>query len=106
MLVLSRRKGERLHVGEDVIVHIKRIAGGRVTISIEAPRAMRILRGELIEATREFPATASLVTVPADDQLLGNVGNEGNGVLDGAAPGEPSRAVRPPVNPPARVAIC
>ena len=54
MLVLSRKSGEKIHVGEDVVIEIKRVTGSRVTVAIEAPREIRILRGELKEAATEF----------------------------------------------------
>jgi carbon storage regulator len=54
MLVLSRKVGERIHVGDDITVEIRRIAGNRVTIALAAPRDVRILRGELERAAREF----------------------------------------------------
>jgi carbon storage regulator len=54
MLVLSRKVGERIHVGDDITIEIRRIAGNRVTIALGAPRDVRILRGELERASREF----------------------------------------------------
>lgn len=54
MLVLSRKVGERIHVGENITIEIRRITGNRVTIALEAPRDVRILRGELERAAREF----------------------------------------------------
>ncbi len=54
MLVLSRKVGERIHVGDDIVLEIRRIAGNRVTLALEAPRNVRILRGELDQAAREF----------------------------------------------------
>lgn len=47
MLVLSRKPGERLMIGDDVVLVINKIAGNRVTIAIEAPRDVRVVRGEL-----------------------------------------------------------
>ena len=47
MLVLSRKVGERLVIGDNITVVINRIAGNRVTIGIEAPGDVRIVRGEL-----------------------------------------------------------
>jgi carbon storage regulator CsrA len=57
MLVLSRKVGERIHIGENITVEIRRIAGNRVTLALEAPRDVRILRGELASAAREFDGT-------------------------------------------------
>jgi carbon storage regulator len=71
MLVLSRKVGERIHVGNDIILEIRRITGNRVTLALDAPRNVRILRGELERAAREFhpqslnsqaPATPAPVT--------------------------------------------
>ncbi|MEO1525151.1 MAG: carbon storage regulator [Planctomycetota bacterium] len=47
MLVLSRKAGEKLIIGDDVVLTINRISGNRVAIGIEAPRNVRIVRGEL-----------------------------------------------------------
>jgi carbon storage regulator CsrA len=47
MLVLSRKAGERIMVGENIAVVISRISGNRVTIGIEAPSGVKIVRGEL-----------------------------------------------------------
>ncbi len=54
MLVLSRKVGERIHIGNDVFVEVRRVAGNRVTLAINAPKNVRILRGELMEAARAF----------------------------------------------------
>ena len=70
MLVLSRKVGERIHVGDNITIEIRRIAGNRVTIALGAPRDVRILRGELERAAREFrePAeTPELQEAPATD---------------------------------------
>lgn len=49
MLILGRRVGETLHIGDDVVVTIQRIEGGRVTVGVSAPPEVTILRGELAE---------------------------------------------------------
>jgi carbon storage regulator CsrA len=54
MLVLSRKTGERIHIGENITIEIRRVAGNRVTLALEAPRTVRILRGELEQAAKEF----------------------------------------------------
>ena len=55
MLVLSRKPGERLIIGDDVVLVINKIAGNRVTIAIEAPRDVRVVRGELAPLPEERP---------------------------------------------------
>lgn len=47
MLVLSRRVGERVVIGDGITVTVTRVAGQRVMLGIEAPAGVRILRGEL-----------------------------------------------------------
>lgn len=47
MLVLSRKKGERIQIGEDITVIINNISGKQVSIAIEAPKGVHILRTEL-----------------------------------------------------------
>lgn len=47
MLVLSRKEGERLVIGENIVITVNRISGNRITLGIDAPRDVRIVRGEL-----------------------------------------------------------
>lgn len=47
MLVLSRKVGEKLVIGDGIVITVNRIAGGRVSLGIEAPPHVRIVRGEL-----------------------------------------------------------
>jgi len=54
MLVLSRKIGERIHIGGDTFVEVRRVAGNRVTLAVSAPKEVRILRGELFEAAGSF----------------------------------------------------
>lgn len=49
MLILGRRVGETLHIGDDVVVTIQRIEGGRVTVGVSAPRDVIVLRGEVAD---------------------------------------------------------
>lgn len=47
MLVLSRKPGERIFIGDQVAVTIVRIGPNTVKLGIEAPREMNIVREEL-----------------------------------------------------------
>ncbi|MEM9365259.1 MAG: carbon storage regulator [Planctomycetota bacterium] len=47
MLVLSRKEGEQLVIGDNVVITVNRIAGNRVALGIQAPREISIVRGEL-----------------------------------------------------------
>ena len=54
MLVLSRKVGERLIIDGNITVVVNKVAGNRVTIGIEAPDIVRIVRGELEAAHGAF----------------------------------------------------
>jgi carbon storage regulator len=47
MLVLSRKVGERIWIGEDISITVVRITGGGVRLGIEAPSEMPVVREEL-----------------------------------------------------------
>lgn len=49
MLVVSRKVGERIHIGDKVAVTIVKISGGAVRIGVEAPAEMAVMRQELAE---------------------------------------------------------
>ncbi|MBX3437800.1 MAG: carbon storage regulator [Planctomycetaceae bacterium] len=50
MLVLTRQVGERLRIGENVVVTLTQTSCGKVRLAIEAPRDVVIKRGELVDA--------------------------------------------------------
>ena len=47
MLVLSRKEGERISIGDNITLIVSKVSGNRVTIGIEAPRDVKVVRGEL-----------------------------------------------------------
>jgi carbon storage regulator len=47
MLVLSRKVGERILIGENISVTVVRITGGGVRLGVEAPPSMAVIRQEL-----------------------------------------------------------
>ncbi len=49
MLVLSRKEGEKLVIGDNVTLVVSKISGNRVSLGIEAPADVKIFRGELAE---------------------------------------------------------
>lgn len=54
MLVLTRKIGERIRIGDDITLVVTKMAGNRVTLGIEAPKEMRIVRGELQQFVDAF----------------------------------------------------
>lgn len=53
MLVLSRKKGESIWLGDDVEITITEVKGEQVRIAINAPKNISILRGELRKEVSE-----------------------------------------------------
>ena len=49
MLVVTRRRGESIMIGDDIEVKLLKIDGKQVQIGIAAPRAVPILRTEIAE---------------------------------------------------------
>jgi len=47
MLILSRRLGERLFIGDDVKITVLGISGNNVRLGIEAPKNVAVMREEL-----------------------------------------------------------
>lgn len=47
MLVLSRKEGQRVLIGDNVVITVNRVSGNRITLGIEAPKDVRVVRGEL-----------------------------------------------------------
>lgn len=47
MLVLTRKLQEKICIGNDITVTVLRVKGQQVRIGIEAPRDIRVIRGEL-----------------------------------------------------------
>ncbi len=49
MLVLSRKIGERILIGNDIAITVVRVGQGGVRIGIDAPRDMVVVREELAD---------------------------------------------------------
>ncbi|MGC3968323.1 MAG: carbon storage regulator [Pirellulales bacterium] len=60
MLVLSRKQGEQIRIGDNIVVTVHRLSGNRVSLGIEAPADCKIMRGEL----RELLATVEVDAAP------------------------------------------
>ena len=53
MLILSRRVGESITIGDDILVTIVATSGNQIRIGISAPREVRVLREEIHTAMQE-----------------------------------------------------
>jgi carbon storage regulator len=77
MLVLTRKLGEKILIGEDITITVVDIGKSRLKLGIEAPAGHRILRSELV-LEDERPDTGP----DADAGVMGSV----------SGPGQPSRS--------------
>ena len=59
MLVLSRKVGERILVGDDITITVVRMAQGVVRIGVEAPSDMPIVREEIKEQVNSAKRVSS-----------------------------------------------
>lgn len=60
MLVLTRRIGESIRIGDDIVVTLVQIGPGKVRLGIEAAPDVVILREELLDASATKPIPAPL----------------------------------------------
>jgi carbon storage regulator len=49
MLVLTRKPGERIHIGSGITVTVVSAQGNKIRIGIDAPRDIPVVRGELTD---------------------------------------------------------
>ena len=61
MLILSRKIGQSLVIGEQVVVRVLEVSGDNVKIGVEAPRDIPVHRQEIFEAIKEENQAAALV---------------------------------------------
>jgi len=73
VLILQRKPGEAVRIGDDVTVSILSVENGRVRIAIDAPTSIPILRNELIEAIAAN--RDSVVANTSADELMALLGH-------------------------------
>lgn len=54
MLILSRKMGEKIVIGDSIEVTVNRISGNRVTLGISAPDHVHIVRAEIEPVVNAF----------------------------------------------------
>jgi carbon storage regulator len=53
MLVLSRKQGERIIIGDNIVITVVSLEYGRVRLGIEAPREIEVWREEMLDRPKE-----------------------------------------------------
>ncbi|WP_442907804.1 carbon storage regulator CsrA [Kineococcus sp. G2] len=69
MLVLTRKAGESVVIGDEVVVRVLEVRGDVVRVGIEAPRDVQVHRQEVYEAVREANVAAAAASEEAVSAL-------------------------------------
>ncbi len=70
MLVLTRKIGERVLIGDDIEVTVLDVKGDTVRIGIQAPQATRIQRAEIVAAVATENASAAQASSDEESALV------------------------------------
>ena len=79
MLILSRKKGESIKIGDDIEIFVAEIKGDKVRLGISAPESMKICRTELyltVENNKEASDKVDLLKVFQLSRSLKALGTE------------------------------
>jgi carbon storage regulator len=93
MLVLTRKKGERVMIGDDIVVTVIDVRGDGVRIGFDAPRGVSIQRAEVVSAVKDANTGAAASSAQTADLLVGLL-NKARKPGAPAAP-EPADAAEP-----------
>lgn len=63
MLVITRKKGESILIGDDIEITVSKVEDGSVKLAINAPKEMTILRKELFEEVENQNKEATKVNI-------------------------------------------
>ena len=69
MLVLTRKTGEKIVIGDDIVITILDVRGDGIRIGIDAPQGVKIQREEVLLAVAE----SNLAAASADDDAEGRL---------------------------------
>ena len=66
MLILTRKLGERIVIGEDVVISVVEVRGDQVKLGIDAPRNVKVFRQEVFNSIQQENqrAAESLLDLP------------------------------------------
>ncbi len=62
MLILTRKTGEEIAIGEHVTVRVVAVQDGQVKLGIEAPKELKIYRGEIYELIQQQNIRAAQIS--------------------------------------------
>jgi carbon storage regulator len=65
VLIITRKPGEKIMLGDDVVIHVMEIVGNSVRVGIQAPRSLPVYREEIWDAVREENRAAAAAAADA-----------------------------------------
>lgn len=69
MLVLSRKVGERILIGDNIAITVVRVAQGTVRLGVDAPENLNVVREEVVN-----PASSeAVIPIPAEEEEVQEV---------------------------------
>lgn len=74
MLVITRKTGEGLVLGDDIVLTLLEVGKDRVKIGIEAPQSVRIIRSEIADTEEQNRESAQPPSKAALEAFLKNGG--------------------------------
>ncbi len=67
MLILTRKVGETLKIGDDISVTVLGVKGNQVRIGVDAPRDVGVHRKEIYDRIHDDSSDADSTTTPTDN---------------------------------------
>jgi carbon storage regulator len=74
MLVLTRKPGEKILIGDDIVITVLDTRGDSVRIGIDAPRGVKIQRDEVLRAVTEANLAATRADADAEVRIKASLG--------------------------------
>jgi carbon storage regulator len=59
VLIITRRPGEKIMLGDDVVIEVIEVSGSSVRVGIEAPKSIPVYREEIWRSVKEEHASAA-----------------------------------------------
>lgn len=76
MLVLTRKIGERIVIGDDVVVTIVNVQGDNIRLAIDAPKTIKIYRGEIYDSIVRENKQAAVSSQAGKLDMLRDIKND------------------------------
>ena len=74
MLVLTRKPGERILIGDDIVITVLDARRDGVRLGIEAPKGVKIQRDEVVRAVTEANVAAAGADAAAEERIKALLG--------------------------------